>query len=374
MNLVRLSDLFRQPPPILEAQEDPGAELRRRIEALAKSWDYGKAKELGDWMNATFSFGASRTPRGQKETKKDAEFLHRFLIHQRVPVEGDTEERRQARVAELKQRWGYLEDKVDALVQHFSRAGKGKSVPAEMKAGGNTYINQVGFSERILKKWVAHFEKLWGSLKGWRRKALAGGLTVVLSRPSEFGQGSTAAGVYRAAKDQMMVRATPKILKRSGGSYGAPDYVLVHELAHRYERKARQPNDFDKRHWWTTKYSRKEGESFAELFAMGHFKPTNASMAVDKETAAERIAKFERIMGGGKTEGRAVRLSDVVREVVFGEDVGHLHLVSKKKKLAKAKVKGQPDDELPMPEGVGSKNPGAGVKGRLNRRAKSIPI
>jgi hypothetical protein len=236
-----------------------------------------------------------------------------------------------------------------------------------MKAGGNTYVNQVGFDEAKLKKWVSHFEKLWGGLKGWRRKALDGGLTVVLATPKEFH--GTAAGKYKSDKDQMLVRATPKILKRTGGSYGAPDYVLIHELAHRYERKHGAKYDFDRPEWQVTKYARKDGESFSELFAMGYFRPTNAQMVMSQDQANKVLDRFETLMGGKKTEG-VIRFRDMVRHAVFDEDIGHLHLMSKKKKLKKAKVTGT-DGDVPEAQGAEDK-PGAGPVD--NRRAKSIPF
>lgn len=367
MNLVPLSEVIASPRPILteSSEGDPGAELRRRVEALIRSFDYDEAKKLGDWLDKTFTVNASRTPRGQKSLKQDAAFLHRFLANAHAPVGGDTPEIRKSRSEELANRWSRVEDHVDALVQHFSRAGKkGKgSVPAEMKAGQNVYINEVGFTEGKLKKWVRFFEDLWGGLKGWRKKALKGGITVVLARPKEFS--GTVSGKYRRQNDQLLVRATPKVMKRTGGSYAAPDYVLVHELAHRYEAKNRVPYDFDRPEWHTTKYSRKDGESFAELFAMGHFKPSNASMAVDKKIADLRIAKFEQLMQGRKVSEGAVPLRQVVQSI-FDEDIGHLHLVSKRKKLAKAKV-GKGDPKTPIPRG-------AERSGGGNRRMKSIPI
>jgi hypothetical protein len=73
----------------------------------------------------------------------------------------------------------------------------------------------------------------------------------------------------------LYVRATPQVFKRTRGTYGAFDYIIIHELGHRYERKRGLPVDFDQAEWWTTKYSQTEGmggsESFAELFALSNF-------------------------------------------------------------------------------------------------------
>lgn len=91
--------------------------------------------------------------------------------------------------------------------------------------------------------------------------------------------------------------ATPKVLKRELGSYGSVDYILIHELGHRYERKNHVPEDFDQTEWWSTRYSTMEGESFAELFAMGNWPAVaRASLLVDQEELGKRLQRFEQVM------------------------------------------------------------------------------
>jgi len=48
--------------------------------------------------------------------------------------------------------------------------------------------------------------------------------------------------------------------------------------------------------WWTTRYSRAEGESFAELFALSSFKLTGS-------WDQELIRRFDRIMAGKEKVG-----------------------------------------------------------------------
>ena len=78
----------------------------------------------------------------------------------------------------------------------------------------------------------------------------------------------------------------------AAGTYGAQDFILVHELGHRYERKRQLPKDFDQPGWKTTRYSSTEGEAFPELFALGHFGITGAW---DPEVQE----RFEKLMGAG---------------------------------------------------------------------------
>jgi hypothetical protein len=88
------------------------------------------------------------------------------------------------------------------------------------------------------------------------------------------------------------------VLKRGAG-YASFEYICVHELAHRYEKYNRLPEDFDKPQWWTTRYSRTEGlggsEGFAELFALGHFHLTG-------NWAPDILDRFEAVMTGGGKE------------------------------------------------------------------------
>ena len=113
-------------------------------------------------------------------------------------------------------------------------------------------------------------------------------LKVALAPPGDFN--GTATGKYKTDKDVLYLRATPKVLKGlSSGKYGSPEYILIHELGHRYERFNKLPADFDRPSWWTTRYSQKEGEAFAELFAIGHF-------GIKGTWDAETLSRFEAVM------------------------------------------------------------------------------
>lgn len=179
------------------------------------------------------------------------------------------------------------------MVKYLSSEGTGKTVPViEKKVGGNTFINLVGASEARFDEMISGIEKVFSELVGWRKKALAGGVRVIFAGPKDFH--GTAGGTYRSEKDELWIRATTggRIEKNSGG-YGGLDYVIVHELGHRYERKQHVPFDFDRPEWYTSRYSMKDGETFAELFALSNFGMTN-------QGGAEVLPKFEHLMTTGK--------------------------------------------------------------------------
>ena len=146
--------------------------------------------------------------------------------------------------------------------------------PAEVRIGENVYLNKSNFAESQLHKYADALESVFGELRGWRKRALEGGITVALAGPKEFR--GTAAGTYRSREDVLYVRATPTVFKRAKGTYGSADYILVHEIGHRFDYKFKTPEDFDREFWHTTNYSTKENlsgstEAFAELFALSNF-------------------------------------------------------------------------------------------------------
>jgi len=253
-------------------------ELRRRINDLLTNLSSEKTEDFAKWFRASFPvvFG-SITPRGLKNLKRDAAFLYKFLENSWMFKDKDPEYVN-ARTKELKTRWEFVAPHVSDLVKYFSNEGKeeGSEIPVELKVGANIYINDIGFSKSKLEEYAASLEKVWNDLKGWRRKALVKGLTVKFARPQEFH--GTSGGVYKRDRDWLLVRSIPKVLRRTGGTYGALDYILIHELGHRY---ARHFSIDEEKFPATTPYSLKEGEAFAELFALGHFGITSAHRTWD---------------------------------------------------------------------------------------------
>lgn len=247
-----------------------------------------KAAKIGQWFGENFRVQSPKTPRGMKDLKEKAEALRWFLAHGPSSMV-DMEKLRM----EIQRRWEEIRPHVDDLVNGFTDEGT-VVVPKELKLGSNLYLNEAGVNEASLKKYAGRLQTIMDGLSGWHAKALTGGVTVVLASPKSFP--GTAAGKYKTAEDKLLVRTTPNILKRGGG-YASFEYIIVHELGHRFEYKNRLPVDFDKPNWWTTQYSRKEGESFAELFSLSHFKlhgPWDQSV----------VERFQALMSGHKVEDK----------------------------------------------------------------------
>lgn len=232
-------------------------DIKRRVEVVRSSdGDKEKARDLARWFEKNFLLGLARTPKGQKDLKQSFERMVRLLS-------------RWAWFDQTEGEWIRIKDRLGDVVKYFSVEG-GSDIPKEMKGRHATYLNIKGFNKKSMEGVVRRLDAVFGDIKGWRKKALTagGGLVVAFAGAKDFR--GTSSGVYKREKDVLYIRATPKVLKRAG-RYGSPEYIIIHELGHRYEHKV-GISDFSGRQWYTTKYSMiSEEEAFAELFALGHF-------------------------------------------------------------------------------------------------------
>lgn len=264
---IRVADVDVQ--VILANMKD---DLKAKMDGLFSQFSVSEARTIADWFKKNVRFDVSRTPTGQKALKDKLAKFYWFLNQAAgfPGVSNDDDGGWQRGGREATRIWTEeILPHIDDLVRYFTDEG-GKRVPREVNVGANTYVNDVGFDEDKLAQYTSAIENVFSELLGWRSDALVGGVKVVLSGPKAFR--GTAAGVYKSNEDTLYVRATPNILGRKTGTYGSVDYIIVHELGHRYERKHGTANiDFEKPEWWTTPYSKKEGEAFAELFAISNF-------------------------------------------------------------------------------------------------------
>jgi hypothetical protein len=264
-------------------------ELRHKMDDLLKDspLDAAKGEALAKWLEDNFYILSPKTPKGQKAVKAIAEKLH-WWLKSGIRMHQDPEAPKRT----IEETWKELESHLSDFVKYFSAEG-GNVVPKEIKLDGNTFTNGAGLNEKKLNEYASRLSDVFKDLKGWRRGALEGGVRVYFASPKDFG-GGTAGGKYKSDQDVLYVRATPDVLKREGKSYAGFEYIIVHELGHRYERKHHVPTDFDRPEWHTTPYSKKEGEGFAELFALTNFGITNAHT----NWGSELNERFEKLMGG----------------------------------------------------------------------------
>ena len=253
------------------ASSDLASELEQRVLKLIDQYDAELASSgeiqwpsrignaFASWFMENFRIEVSNTPKGGKVVKEKATL---FMWEVRTGV-AQTQS-----TARLRSDWQALKPMVPTLVRLFSEESGIEKV-VEVLTPTATYINLKGLSAATFKEYVKSLDATFGALRGWRRKALSGKFKVALAGPDKFR--GTVAGKYNAPSDTLFVRATPTVMRRSGGAYASPEYILIHELGHRFERLYGSQSVP-----YTTPYSRQEGafgnsEAFAELFALGHF-------------------------------------------------------------------------------------------------------
>lgn len=270
-----------------------GDDLRRKMDDLLRDFSAEKAHEVGLWFEANFRVNSPKSPKGGKALKDEAtSFLwilkHRLSYPHLKPEEylpGAFEKAKE----EIAARWkADIEPNLSQLVGMFTDEG-GKVIPKELVLGPATYENEIGVDGPTLEKYAKRLDTIFRSITGWRAAALKNGLKVVLASPRNFT--GTVSGKYKRDRDALLIRTTPNSLKRDSAGYGSFEYILVHEMGHRFEKYNPPKIDFDRREWLTTRYSSREGEAFAELFAIGHF---NLTGTWDKGI----VERFEKVMAG----------------------------------------------------------------------------
>lgn len=241
-------------------------ELDRRMDEFVRAGVDGiqrRAPELAAYLADTLSFRTSRTPKGMREAKEALQRIYDGLMDLRGASYVSP-----AWAESVGRLWARMPPRLE-LVRAFAtpRDVAGGAV-TELKLPLAAYANRAGMAPKRFRAFAEAVEETLGDLRGWRRRALEGGLRVAFVGAQEL----RSQGKYVRARDEMLVRMTPKVLQRSGG-YGTFQYILVHELGHRYEARAGAPPAGAV--GYTTRYSYTEGmggdEAFAELFALGHF-------------------------------------------------------------------------------------------------------
>lgn len=140
----------------------------------------------------------------------------------------------------------------------FGRAVPNMRTANTDKVGDNTYENEAGVSDTLLKKYVTKMECIFASLRGWQRGALDGGVRVAFVSPR------LVQGDVQYTEGCLRIKAVPSILK------GGVDFDVVQALGRRYADKHKLPNNFMEPAWQVRSSSREN--RFAELFALCHFK------------------------------------------------------------------------------------------------------
>ena len=270
-------------------QNELTSELNSLAQKTFQKPDISKLKALYKFLDDNFYISPKRSPTGQTQLKNNWVLFTNEIKKQ---IEYSELWKEPSNSLGLLPRM--FEDlDLPLVIKYFSKGTGHVQPPEKIKIGSNTYLNSAQLNEDKIKEYAEAIELVFKELKGWRKEALDGGVTVDFAPATKF-RGTTG-GKYSKKDGILYVRATPTVLKRTKGTYGAFDYIIVHELGHRFEhiKKTRNFSVFGSRghnkSWYTSKYSYSDGEAFAELFAIGNFN-------IKGDWDPEILVEFEKLM------------------------------------------------------------------------------
>ena len=141
--------------------------------------------------------------------------------------------------------------------------------PEVIKTRYATYYKKSSFAYSSFLSYIDRLEDLFSNLESPHKDVLDN-----LHIQFKDSKDMKAIATYKTDKDRLLIN--PKKVSSLKNVYGSLEYVVLHELGHRYLRFNRQPFNIDDNKWITTKYSTVESmsgeEKFAELFALSYYK------------------------------------------------------------------------------------------------------
>lgn len=202
---------------------------------------------------------SGKAPRGMKKDKEKVDHLHNMIkLHQETGLVSSN----------ISAVFSYYQKKedLDHLIDSFS----GKDKVEKIKHGRLTFINESSMSEKRFKENAKGVFELLKGLKGFHRKAIEKPISISFKKASDMKSKAT----YKSESDEMWLKESLKLDPEE--RYGSIQYVIMHELGHRFERKFGHPENFSESNSYTTDYSKTESwsgsEPFAELFALSNWK------------------------------------------------------------------------------------------------------
>ena len=276
-------------------QETLSKELDSLVKNTINNPEIGKLKGLYKFLDDNFYVLPKKSPSGQTKLKSNWVLFTNEIKKQ---IEYSELWKEPSNSLGLLPRM--FEDlDLPLIIKYFSKGTGHVQPPEKIKIGSNTYLNSAQLNEDKLKEYAEAIELVFKELKGWRKDALDGGVTVDFAPATKF-RSKTVGGRYNRNEGILYVRATPTVLKRTKGTYGAFDYIIVHELGHRFQHIKKVTKDFDSftargynKSWKTSRYSQTEGEAFAELFALGNFNIKEDNFV---KWDPEILEEFEKLM------------------------------------------------------------------------------
>lgn len=234
-------------------------------------------QELKDWINS-LNLKTGKAPSGMKKQYEDLKFLVKQI--EMLSTFG----KNPGIISNIRVTLEHLTDKdIEILTKKLSKDAR----TSELKLKNATFTNNSVMSDANFIKNAKAIDSFLSSLKGFHKDALKGELKIVFVKKED----TKAKATYKSDKDALYLRADAI---KPGSSYGQFNYVVVHELGHRYLKFNKVKFDYQSSKWITTPYSKTEGwadeEKFAELFALSHFNYSGQPFDSYKEKIDEFVS------------------------------------------------------------------------------------
>ena len=140
--------------------------------------------------------------------------------------------------------------------------------PETLQLGRATYHKKSSFAYDKFLQYSQRLEDLFSTLRRPHNEVLDN-LHVQFKDSKDM----NAIATYKTNRDMLYIN--PKKVSSLKDVYGSLEYVVLHELGHRYLAKNPQSWNIDDNKWITTKYSQVDSfsgeEKFAELFALSYY-------------------------------------------------------------------------------------------------------
>lgn len=218
-------------------------------------WDKSLWNDLKVWINS-LQLEVGKAPRGLKKQWDNLKFIHRqvnspFGLHSGA-------------LSNIGASFSLMtKEDIDLIISKTSNKNK----KVEYKGNNAIFKNKSNMAESTFLKRSKSLDKHLSTLKGFHRKAITiKPLEVIFVKKEQ----SKSTAVYKSELDKIFIRPDRRAI--DGDKYGSFNYIITHELGHRFERLVKSYPEFNI--LYTTKYSKTnswESEAFAELFALSHY-------------------------------------------------------------------------------------------------------
>lgn len=178
------------------------------------------------------------------------------------------------------------ETDIDRIVDAFFNTKTERT--SNITIGNLFFANDSSMASGRFKETSTKIAKFLQRFDGFHKKALIGNVEIHFKSSDAL----RSRAQYKSGIDQIWIKES-NAREVDTEVYGYLLYILVHELGHRFEDKAKVPSTFRDTDFYTTKYSQTDSmagsECFAEIFAISFFGESKYPQFTEKIRAFNKL-------------------------------------------------------------------------------------